>query len=139
MALASSLLVFACGDSGTTSTSGGSGGAGGQGSGGGSTSITAGAGGAGSSCDRICEKKTVNDTTLGCGYDGSTCVSDCESAFDQILMSCYDEAYAYNDCFIDQPPESFQCTPNDPNNGSTLATTACDAEYDAYVTCLGGG
>ena len=146
----STCLVLACGDSGTASSTTGSGGGGatgsggetgmGGGSGGGSTSsITAGAGGADSSCDRICQKQEQNDAILLCGYNGSTCQADCETAFAMTLETCKDEAYDYNDCVIDQPVESFQCTPNDPNNGSTLATTACDAEYDALVTCVGGG
>jgi len=146
----STCLVFACGDSGTTSSTTGTGGGGttgsggetgtGGGSGGASTSsITAGAGGADSSCDRICQKQAQNDTILLCGYNGSTCVPDCETAFMMTLESCLDEAYDYNDCVIDQPVDSFQCTPNDPNNGSTLATTDCDTELNAYVNCLGGG
>jgi hypothetical protein len=130
------LFAVGCGDSGGTSSTSGSGGGDGGGttsstsaSGGGSTS---GSGGAGSSCDQICDKNVEIEMVLVCGYDGTTCVSDCDTAFAQLAQGCVAPAEAYNDCLIAQPPEDFACNPD---GTATLSTTACQAEYDALVSC----
>ncbi len=129
------LLAVGCGDSGGTSSTTGSGGGDGGGSstttasGGGSTS---GSGGAGSSCDQICDKNVEIEATLACGYEGATCVADCDAAFAQLAAGCVGPAEDYNTCLIEQPPEDFACNPD---GTATLSTTACQAELDALVAC----
>lgn len=135
------VLLFssvACGDSGGGGTTG-AGGSGDGGAAGTTTSSSAGGGGVGgsaatTSCELICEKNQAIDDVILCGWDGSTCVADCDAAFSALDPMCVDEAEAYNDCLIAQPPEDFACNGD---GSSTLSTTTCQADADALVLCTG--
>lgn len=67
-----------------------------------------------------------------CGYDGGSCVGDCEGAFKKTPADCVDEAIAYNDCNMAQPVEAFNCT----DGVFTLTNGECTDAFNTYADCL---
>ncbi|NUP14204.1 MAG: hypothetical protein HOW73_49855, partial [Polyangiaceae bacterium] len=96
-----------------------------------------GAGGAGPAtpCEAICGFFSGVEETQMCGFDGAACLTNCEMGFDQTPVDCHDEAIAYNDCLMEQPPEAFNCT----DMVFTLTGDACDEPFNALNACVNGG
>ena len=127
-------LFVACGDD-TTGT-GGSGGvpASGGSPEGGAPEGGAPAGGAGGEapttpCEIHCALLDSLEEDADCGYDGSACVSDCET---DTTAECGPELLDFYGCLDEQPATDFVCV----DGTFTLQGGACDAEAGTLTTCL---
>lgn len=144
LALAFSLCstLLACGDD-TGGGNGGSGGSGGDAAGGaaaggsdegGGGAGDGGNGGAapGTPCEEICGFFADLELEVMCGYEGGSCIGDCEAGFANTVEACHDEAIAYNDCLMTLPAASWNCT----DGTFTPIGDDCTAALDALSTCV---